>query len=204
MVILLLVKVSGPVASPAAPRPEPPLVATVSTGGTPSVAVTSPESVTLPALSEIDPTMVIFGVSFDGIVSSRRRYTSALFTTDVVGTFAPPVSSVTEKSAAATVSASTLPSKVTLSDFEFFLSILLLIIVVVWFSDEVGIFLFPIWWFATSLPLSYEANTRLGEKLKENLYHKVNIDLIEADSADEAARKYIREQAKAEQWEEQD
>ena len=73
-VILLAVSASGPVASPAAPVPEPDPVVIVKTGGIPSVALAIlPESVTLPALSEIDPTIVTLGLSFEGIVPSNVK-----------------------------------------------------------------------------------------------------------------------------------
>jgi len=44
----------------------------------------------------------------------------------------------------------------------------------------------------------------LAAKLQKNFYKEVYVEPIEADSEDEAARKYIREQALAEQFEEKE
>ena len=55
-----------------------------------------------------------------------------------------------------------------------------------------------------SCVISYHAVEMLDDKLKKDFYRKANSDLIEADSADEAAKKYIREQALAEQFEEKE
>ena len=60
-------------------------------------------------------------------------------------------------------------------------------------------------WGLIHIDLSWHGNEQyLPDRLRKAFYREAISELIEADSADEAARKYIREQAKAEQWEEQD
>ena len=60
-------------------------------------------------------------------------------------------------------------------------------------------------WGFIHIDLSWHGNEQyLPDGLRKAFYREAISELIEADSADEAARKYIREQAKAEQWEEQD
>ena len=71
-------------------------------------------------------------------------------------------------------------------------------------SDALNILFLPFWWFAISILSSYSADEMLGRKLQKNYYKEVYVEPIEADSEDEAARKYIREQALAEQFEEKE
>ena len=71
-------------------------------------------------------------------------------------------------------------------------------------SDELNILYLPLWWFTISILSSYSANEMLGRKLQKNYYKEVYVEPIEADSEDEAAKKYIREQALAEQFEEKE
>ena len=67
------------------------------------------------------------------------------------------------------------------------------------------IYLIFIVWVMIHIDLSWHGNEDyLPDALRKAFYREAISDLIEADSADEAARKYIREQAKAEQSEEQD
>ena len=71
-------------------------------------------------------------------------------------------------------------------------------------SGELNILFLPFWWFTISIHSSYSADEILGRKLQKNYYKEVYVEPIEADSEDEAARKYIREQALAEQFEEKE
>ena len=71
-------------------------------------------------------------------------------------------------------------------------------------SGELNILFLPFWWFAISIHSSYSADEMLGRKLQKNYYKEVYVEPIEADSEDEAAKKYIREQALAEQFEEKE
>ena len=67
------------------------------------------------------------------------------------------------------------------------------------------IYPFFIAWAVIHLELCWHGNEDyLPDALRKAFYREAISELIEADSADEAARKYIREQAKAEQSEEQD
>ena len=74
----------------------------------------------------------------------------------------------------------------------------------IYFVDSFNIISFLVSWFLMSCVISYHAVEMLDDKLKKDFYRKANSDLIEADSADEAAKKYIREQALAEQFEEKE
>ena len=71
-------------------------------------------------------------------------------------------------------------------------------------SDELNILFLPFWWFGISILSSYSAPDMLGRKLQKNFYKEVYVEPIEADSEDEAAKKYIREQALAERFEEKE
>ena len=86
----------------------------------------------------------------------------------------------------------------------FFVTIFIYIGLLIYFVDSLNILWFLVTWFLISCVISLHADEMLDDKLKKDFYRKADSDLIEADSADEAARKYIREQAKAEQSEEQD
>ena len=84
----------------------------------------------------------------------------------------------------------------------FFVTIFIYIGLLIYFVDSFNIISFLVSWFLMSCVISYHAVEMLDDKLKKDFYRKANSDLIEADSADEAARKYILEQTKAEQSEE--
>ena len=71
-------------------------------------------------------------------------------------------------------------------------------------SDALNILFLPFWWLAISILSSYSADEMLGRKLQKNYYKEVYVEPIEADSEDEAAKKYIREQALAEQFAEKE
>jgi len=86
----------------------------------------------------------------------------------------------------------------------FFVTIFIYIGLLVYFADLLNILSVLVTWFLMSCVISLHADEMLDDKLKKDFYQKANSDLIEADSADEAAKKYIREQALAEQFEEKE
>ena len=71
-------------------------------------------------------------------------------------------------------------------------------------SDALNILFLPFWWFGIAFLSASSADEMLGRKLQKNYYKEVYVEPIEADSEDEAAKKYIREQALAEQFEEKE
>ena len=86
----------------------------------------------------------------------------------------------------------------------FFIGILPLIFMFIFLSDSITLFDFLILLVVLHCIISYQGNDLLAAKLQKNFYKEVYVEPIEADSEDEAARKYIREQALAEQFEEKE
>ena len=81
-------------------------------------------------------------------------------------------------------------------------ALLLVVFLSIYFDKNNLIFIV---WGLIHIDLSWHGNEQyLPDGLRKAFYREAISELIEAESADEAARKYIREQAKAEQWEEQD
>jgi len=86
----------------------------------------------------------------------------------------------------------------------FFIGILPLIFMFIFLSDSITLFDFLLLLVLLHCIISYQGNDLLAAKLQKNFYKEVYVEPIEADSEDEAARKYIREQALAEQFEEKE
>jgi len=86
----------------------------------------------------------------------------------------------------------------------FFIGILPLIFMFIFLSDSITLFDFLIFLVVLHCIISYQGNDLLAAKLQKNFYKEVYVEPIEADSEDEAAKKYIREQALAEQFEEKE
>ena len=86
----------------------------------------------------------------------------------------------------------------------FFLITIMFIVLLIYVGDSITLFSFLSWWLLIHFVLSYQGNDLLGAKLIKDFYKEAYVEPIEADSEDEAVKKYIREQALAEQFEEKE
>jgi hypothetical protein len=87
----------------------------------------------------------------------------------------------------------------------FFLIVVTTVVLLIFLfdSNELNILFVPFWWLAISFLSASSADEMIGRKLQKNFYKEAYVE-IDAESEDEASKKYIREQALAEQFKEKE